>query len=225
MEENKDTTPEELEENKDTTPEELEENKDTTAEEWEEIPMLCTTEGKVSKLESDVFGLLQSLVVAMCTIVILFTFVCPITRVSGDSMLPTLTHGETLLVWALLGYEPEINDVVIITDPTVSRLEGQSIVKRVIALGGQTVEIDYPNNQVKVDGSPLHEPYLSTEMLPIYGESHQIFTVPEDCIFVLGDNRNKSSDSRDPEIGMVNLGYVKGKVALGVWPMTSWRIF
>lgn len=187
-------------------------------------PMLCTTPGKISKLESDVFGMLQGLVFTMTIIVLLVTFVCPITKVSGASMEPTLHDGETLLVWGLPGYEPEMLDIIIVTDPTVARLEGQSIVKRVIALEGQTVEIDYVNNQVRVDGSPLYEPYLGEAMLPIYADMG-VVTVPEDCVFVLGDNRNRSADSRDVEIGMVNVNYIKGKVILGVWPVSNWQVF
>lgn len=189
-------------------------------------PMLLTTQGEISKLESDVFGLLQSLVMTLSAIVLLFTFVCPITRVSGVSMEPTLVPDEVLMVWSLFNYEPEVHDIVIVTDPTFSnRLEGHSIVKRVIALEGQTVSVDYSKNQVAVDGIPLYEPYILEEMRDIYGLGSTEFVVPEDCIFVLGDNRNHSSDSRDPEIGMVQTGYVKGKVILGVWPMSSWRVF
>ncbi len=192
---------------------------DVLSLEEDEPAMLRTTQGKISKLESDFFYLLQSLMFTLCVVVVLFTFVCPITKVSGDSMEPTLHDGQTLLVWTFFGYTPQINDIVIITDPTVEEFDGSSIVKRVIALEGQTVEMDYANNQVRVDGSPLYEPYIMETMRAIYGDLDQgLLQVPEGCVFVLGDNRNHSSDSRSPLIGMVNVGYVKGKVILSIWP-------
>ncbi len=175
----------EFEEDKDTiekkTASSLEEEE--LAEEDEEYvsAMLHTTQGEISKIESDVFGLLQSLVTTLCSIVLLFTFVCPITKVSGSSMEPTLEEDEVMLVWAFFGYEPEISDIVIVTDPTFEdNLAGQSIVKRVIALEGQTVEMDYPNNQVLVDGSPIYEPYLGNVMVDIYGTIDDgVFVVPQ----------------------------------------------
>lgn len=219
----------EFEQEKDAIEKKSEVSLEDTQEDEEEYvsAMLHTTQGEISKIESDVFGLLQSLVTTLCSIVLLFTFVCPITKVSGSSMEPTLQEDEVMLVWAVLGYEPEISDIVIVTDPTfVDNLAGQSIVKRVIALEGQTVEMDYGNNQVLVDGSPIFEPYLGEKMVDIYGQIDDgVFVVPEDCVFVLGDNRNHSSDSRDPKIGMVHVDYIKGKVIMGVWPIGSWRTF
>lgn len=190
----------------------------------EENPMLSTSQGKISKLESDVFGLLQSFVYTLVVIVIVFSFVAPITRVSGESMEPTLFDGEVLMVWALM-YQAEAGDIVIITDPTVARLEGQSIVKRVIAVAGDVVEIRYDSNEVLVNGVALVEDYILEEMRAIYYGGGEEFTVPEGTVFVLGDNRNHSSDSRDPDIGMVEEGYIIGKVICGVWPSSAWRTF
>lgn len=189
----------------------------------EENPMLHTTQGKISKLESDLFGLLQSFVYTLLVIVVLFSFVSPITRVSGSSMEPTLFDGEIMLVWGLW-YQPKASDVVIVNNPTIEYLAGQSIVKRVVAVGGQTVSINYEENTVYVDGVPLAEPYLSEPMRPIYGELiMEDVLVPEGYVFVLGDNRNNSADSRSSEIGLVDTRYVIGKVICGIWPMSAWR--
>lgn len=190
----------------------------------EEIPMLQTTVGERRKLESDVFYLLQNFIHTFLAIVVVFTFVGLVTRVSGASMEPTLHDGEVLLVWSL-AYEPKAQDIVIITNPTPGRLEGQSIVKRIIAVAGDMVEVDYKNNQVLVNGVPLQENYLNGVMIPVYNENAGIVEVPPDHVYVLGDNRNYSSDSRDPEIGMVHTGYINGKVLCGIWPLRSGKDF
>lgn len=190
----------------------------------QENPMLQTSQGKMSKLESDAFGLLQSFVFTLTAIVLLFSFVSPITKVSGASMEPTLYDSEILLVWTL-GYTPKQDDVVIINNPTIEYLDGQSIVKRVIAVGGQSVVINYEENQVLVDGVALEEDYIAEHMRPIYGTtSLEPIEVPEGYVFVLGDNRNNSADSRSSEIGMVDSRYVIGKVMGGIWPLSSLRI-
>ncbi len=190
----------------------------------QENPMLQTSQGKVGKLESDAFGLLQSFVYTLLVIVLVFSFVAPITRVSGASMEPTLYDSEIMLVWGL-AYEPKQSDVVIINNPTIAYLEGNAIVKRVIAVGGQSVVINYEENQVLVDGVALEEDYIAEHMRPIYGStSLEPIEVPEGYIFVLGDNRNHSADSRSSDIGLVDTRYVVGKVVCGIWPLTSLRI-
>lgn len=197
---------------------------DEKSEFIETNPMLQTTQGKRSKLESDLFGLLQSFVYTLLVIVVVFSFVSPITRVSGASMEPTLFDNEIMLVWAL-GYKPKADDVVIVNNPTIEYLNGQSIVKRVVAVGGQTVAIDYEKNQVIVDGVPISEPYLSEPMRPIYGATvTEPVEVPEGFVFVLGDNRNNSADSRSAEIGMVDHRYIIGKVICGIFPVSAWRL-
>lgn len=178
-------------------------------------PMLKTREGFAERVESDLFYGLQNLVLTLVIIVLTFSFVGRVTQVKGDSMMPTLTNNEMLLVWSL-GYRPKVGDIVIVNKLTADYLGGDSIVKRVIALEGQTVFIDYPNNQVLVDGVPLDEPYLAEAMYPIYGEQTQV-VVPKDSIFVLGDNRNGSSDSRDPRLETIHQGYVMGKAVFGIY--------
>ena len=97
------------------------------------------------------------------------------------------------------------------------------IVKRVIALEGQTVDIDYDAGTVAVDGQVLDEPYILEEMLwpssSHMQETH--FEVPEDSIFVMGDNRNGSTDSRDERLGPVDEGYVLGRAVLALWPLNK----
>lgn len=141
-------------------------------------------------------------------------FVVRLAVVSGRSMMPTLEDRELLVVWQL-GYEPEAGDIVVI-DTSTEFFHREYIVKRVIALEGQTVTIDYDLNTVCVDGTVLEEPYIQyNEIDPMLSPDWQPlvqYTVPEGCVFVLGDNRNHSSDSRNSRYGMIPAEDLLGKV-------------
>lgn len=190
----------------------------------EDEPMLHTTQGEVRKLDCDLFSWIQSMLYTLTVAILFSTFVGSLTKVSGSSMEPTLHDGELLFLMTF-AYSPEVGDVVVVNKPTVEYLEGVSIVKRVIATEGQRVQIDYNENTVYVDGVPLEEPYLSEKMRPIYGHmvSEEV-VVPENSIYVLGDNRNNSSDSRYDQIGTIDVGYVLGEAKFGVFPISSWRV-
>ena len=133
----------------------------------------------------------------------------------------TLQDGELMLVWSL-GYTPRQGDIVVLNKTTAEFLGNRAIVKRVIATGGQTVDIDYGTGTVYVDGAALDEPYIREEMyLPFASTMQQThWEVPEGSIFVMGDNRNYSTDSRDDRLGTVDEDYVLGKVVLGLWPLS-----
>lgn len=168
---------------------------------------------------------LQTLVVAVVAIVLLFTFVGRITRVEGDSMRNTLHEGDLLLLQSI-GCTPKAGDVVVLnktTDETISLLGGEAIVKRVIATQGQTVFIDYNTSTVYVDGAPLDEPYVREDMEfrsgPYSGQTP--FVVPEGSIFVMGDNRNESTDSRHQLLGPVDTRYVLGRAVCILFPFSD----
>lgn len=175
---------------------------------------------------NNLFYWLQTLVYAVVAIVLVFTFLGRITRVEGDSMLSTLHEGDLLLLQSV-GYTPETGDVVVLNktaDETVALLGGDAIVKRVIATGGQTVYIDYNNAVVYVDGVALDEPYVNDDFLYEHSGpySGQIpFVVPEGEIFVMGDNRNHSTDSRHPMLGTVDEGYVLGRAVCILFPFSD----
>lgn len=159
---------------------------------------------------------LKVLVVALIAVILIFTFVGRITPVVGDSMYPTLHSGDVMLVRDLGYTDPQPGDIVVLTKE-FDAAEGP-IVKRVIAVGGQTVEIDYDAGTVTVDGQVLDEPYINEVMTtPWYGGLTSV-TVPEGSIFVMGDNRNHSNDSRDVTLGTVDVRYLLGKAELICFP-------
>ncbi len=166
-------------------------------------------------LKLDLFFWLQALVMALVVLILAFTLVGRIIGVDGTSMVPTLHHGDMLILQSI-GYEPKQGDVVVLTKPFRS-ITGP-IVKRVIATGGQTVEIDYNAGTVTVDGQVLDEPYINEVMNWPSFDSLTSVTVPEGSIFVMGDNRNASSDSRDPELGTVDERYVLGRALFVLFP-------
>jgi signal peptidase I len=114
--------------------------------------------------------------------------------------------------------EPQRGDIVVISKKSFD--DGKPIVKRVIATEGQTVDIDFENAVVYVDGLALEEPYINSPTN--FNEGNQFpLTVAENCIFVLGDNRGVSRDSRDPVIGQVDRREVLGKAIFLMLPGTS----
>ena len=183
------------------------------AEEQEKLP------------QEELFYWLQTLVTAIVCIVLVFTFLGRITRVVGHSMDDTLADGELLAVWSL-GYEPEQGDIVVLNKTTADFLEGEAIVKRVIALEGQTVDIDYDAGTVAVDGQALAEPYLLEPMaLPQKPEMQGTrFQVEADSLFLLGDNRNGSTDSRHSGVGSVHRDCLLGRAVAVIWPLDRLRL-
>ena len=161
----------------------------------------------------DLFFWLQALVAALITLILVFTFVGRIIGVDGDSMYPTL-HDRDMLVVRGLGYTPENGDIVVLTK-YFENIQGP-IVKRVIAVGGQTVQIDYEAGTVTVDGQVLEEDYIKEDMIRQSWQQIDTITVPEGFVFVMGDNRNISNDSRNPALGAVDVRYILGEVAFTI---------
>ena len=178
-------------------------------------------EGKIEKRSFlyDIYSLLHDLVYILAAITLVFVFLVRLVGVNGESMLPTLYHGDYLALQSnvIMG-DLEYGDIVVARK--LEFRDGEPIVKRVIATEGQTVRIYYDNNGelcVSVDGVVLDEPYINEEMLPIYSVPMEV-TVEKDCIFVMGDNRNHSSDSRVESIGQIKLDQVLGKVLCIILP-------
>ena len=161
----------------------------------------------------------EALISAALVLVLIFSFFFRIIQVDGRSMVPTLTHGDKLIVWAA-GYTPQRGDVVIVDSYTVY---GKPLVKRIIAKGGDTISIDYDAGTVTVNGELLQEDYIAA---PTYlGYDVQFpFTVPEGTLFVMGDNRNESLDSRSSYVGCIDERDILGKVLLCFMPFTDFGV-
>lgn len=155
----------------------------------------------------------ESLVMAIVCVVLIFTFVARLAGVSGVSMMPTLHDKDWVLVNELSGRYHN-GDIVVVLKPT-SRNE--PLIKRVIATEGQMVDINFDTGEVRVDGELLEEPYINEET---HRKADMIFPkkVPDGHVFVMGDNRNNSWDSRDTEIGMIDNRYILGKVSFRMLP-------
>lgn len=152
-------------------------------------------------------------------VLILFLLVFRIIIVSGDSMRMTLVDGDYLLLLNNLFYrEPEQGDVIVISKESFDN--GAPIVKRVIATEGQTVDIDFESGTVYVDGAVMQEPYINNLTQNNLGTVFPL-TVEDNCIFVLGDNRGVSRDSRDPVIGQIDKREVLGKALYLFLPGTD----
>ena len=181
------------------------------------------------------FDALEMFAWSLAILLLLFTFVLRLCRVEGASMENTLYDGENLLLYSLF-YEPEQDDIIVfhLTDeePNLEKM----LVKRVIATGGQTVEIDFKNNTIFVDGvlyedehavlknnaDAIIDQYLYFRPDWKYSSitDTMMVTVPEGHLFVLGDNRNFSRDSRDSSIMFVDERCVLGKVIVRIAPFT-----
>lgn len=167
----------------------------------------------------DTYDWIQSLLAALAFCVILFVFFIRLIYVNGNSMNPSLKNGNLMLVSGCL-YEPEAGDVVVFKKDEYN--PNKALVKRVIATEGQVVNIDFETGEVVVDGVALDEDYISElthNKLDFIGPQ----TVPEGCVFVLGDNRNASTDSRKKEIGMVDKRLIIGKAYMVIYPLDEMR--
>ena len=171
------------------------------------------------KSRREIYDWIHCLSIALIICVVIFAFFIRLIDVRGTSMNPTLNNGDKMLVSGLF-YSPKAGDVVVFKkdeyDPE------RALVKRVIATEGQVINIDFDNGIVYVDGEPLEEDYImepTTNKIDFIGPQ----TVPEGCVFVMGDNRNASTDSRKTEIGMVDSRLILGKAYFVVYPLSQVR--
>ena len=167
----------------------------------------------------DLYDWILCLLFALIVCVLLFSFVFHVIDVVGSSMVPTLHNGDKMLVSGLL-YKPKAGDIVIFKKAEYD--PNRALVKRVIATEGQEINMDFANGIVYIDGEPIAEDYineLTFNKLDFIGPK----TVPEGCVFVMGDNRNASIDSRKNEIGMLDTRLIIGRAYYVIYPLSVLR--
>ena len=166
--------------------------------------------------KSEVFDWFEAICYSMIAIILIFTVFVRSAQVVGDSMLPNLENGDRLLLVNTALTDVKYGDIVVVTQPTTV---GHPIIKRVIATEGQTINIDFAAGKVYVDGVLLEEPYILEKIKNIPTNCVKFpYTVSKGCVFVMGDNRNNSTDSRDAGVGEIDKRYVLGKAFLRIYP-------
>ncbi len=190
--------------------------------------------GFFSKLINDIADMIESVIFSIFIVLLVFTYLFRISDVSGPSMEPTLIEDDRVLISSLF-YKPKQNDIIIIDSSKLDKL----IVKRTVALSGQSVNIDFESGIVYVDGKALNEQLyklnadgtapelkadhfvntLTTQNMGAFKDYP--VTVPEGYVFVLGDNRNRSKDSKHLELGFVPEDEIVGKVMLRIYPFSN----
>ncbi len=174
---------------------------------------------KDKDLISIVLSYLHDIAYLLAAILIIFLLVFRVVIVSGPSMNNTLVDGDYLLLVNSLFYQnPKYGDIIVASKDSFKN--GEPIIKRVIATEGQTVDIDFDTGVVYVDGEPLAEAYTTSLTTLDEGVSFPL-TVDEGCVFVMGDNRDRSQDSRSPQIGQIDRRQIMGKAIFLFLPGTN----
>ncbi|MDR0914904.1 MAG: signal peptidase I [Oscillospiraceae bacterium] len=170
-----------------------------------------------SKASAGVYDWYSSLLLAIVAVVLLLTFCFRLVNVSGTSMEATLLNSDKVFVSNLF-FTPKTGDVVIISH---AQHYSEPLVKRVIATEGQSLKIDFENQKVTVDGVVIDEPYVFSPMMPEDGEIPSI--IPPGKLFVMGDNRAASNDSRSSQIGLIDENDILGKAYFVLFPFNRMK--
>jgi len=171
-------------------------------------------EDKAARVKMELYDWLQCIVMAVICGILIFVFIGRTIGVDGRSMLQTLKHSDRVIISNLF-FTPKNGDIVVFQSPA-EQFE-HPLVKRVIATADQTIDIDFENGYVYIDGALIDEPYINT-MTSNMHDFTQPVTIPAGFVFVMGDNRNSSTDSRDNVVGLVDTRYILGKVLFVLVP-------
>lgn len=165
-------------------------------------------------MTKEFFEIVKYITISILIAVFAMNFIFQIVTVKGESMVPTVQNNDKLIL-EKVSYKvtsPKKNDIVVIKYPADIR---ERIIKRVIAVGGDKVKIN--DNITYINGKAINEYYKNSDSMKNYDE----VLVPQDSIFVLGDNRNFSKDSRSSDIGFVKLNLVEGKAVIMLYPFNK----
>ncbi len=222
---------------------ELEKKTDELIPEEADIPETSGGEAaldrsRAKRIAAEVYSWFDTFFFPLFIVMVLFTFFMRMSRVDGTSMLPTLEDGQQLMISDVL-YEPAYNDIVVVWSenlPTDDGGHGKAIVKRVIGLPGDSIHIDYTAGTVTRNGTVLpieikdgllyedgHIINDYTNRGPGQGRGYDDYNVPDGSLFVMGDNRNGSTDSRWSMIGFIDRRDVIGKAYIRIWPLNTFR--
>ena len=184
-----------------------------------EEPEFAEEEGKISPLK-ELLSMLIYIGVVLGVTFLIITFVGQRTHVSGESMENTLDNGDQLIVDKITYrfQDPERFDIIVFP---FHYKENTYYIKRIIGLPGETVQI--ADGTIYINGEVLEESY-GREVMQDPGIAAESITLGEDEYFVLGDNRNQSSDSRDPSVGLIHRDEIIGRAWLRIWPLNSFGI-
>lgn len=215
----------------------------------ENVTKATAKEDKKTSLAREIWEWVYTLAIAIVIAMLIKGFIFDIVRVDGSSMFPTLVDNDRLIV-TKLGYTPKQGDIIILDSEYKNReeyfdrlaeskdkeelssfekffaqssmpsnLKKKYYVKRIIAMPGQT--IDLVDGKVYVDGEMLDEPYYDGLTTSIDPTVEYPITVDDDCVFVMGDNRTRSKDSRSSELGQVPFKSILGKSQVRIWPLSD----
>ncbi len=174
---------------------------------------------KASKSQLEFFEWIDALVFCAVTIILIFLFFFRLVTVQGISMEPTFHENDRLIIRSV-AYTPKRGDVVVLDSHTGL---GKPLVKRVIAIGGDTIDIDPQTGNIYVNDELIDEEYISAPTTQLYDTTFPV-TVDEGHVFVMGDNRPYSQDSRSSSVGQVDARGIMGEVVFRVWPIDTFGV-
>lgn len=178
-----------------------------------EITDAKQSEQEEVSLTESCYEWLHTLIFALVVIMLLLTFVFRLITVDGESMMDTLHDRDKVLITNLF-YTPEDGDVVVISH---GQILDKPIIKRVIATEGENLNIDFQKGEVSVNGVVIDEPYIK-DLTTRQGDAEIPEVVPKGMVFVMGDNRNHSTDSRFTQVGLIDKNNIVGKAQFVLFP-------
>ncbi len=185
---------------------------------WIEFSKLPVAE-PASKYWKFFYEWVDSVMGAIIIIFVLFTFLFRAVGVDGSSMVPTLRDGDWLAISGI-NFEPHRGDIVVVTQPNDIH---EPLIKRIIAVGGETVDINFVTHEVKINGVTIDEPYIAEATKRSFDVEFPL-AIPEGFVFVMGDNRNNSKDSRASGVGLIDKRYILGKTRFRIFPFGNFKI-